>query len=177
MKISSAAKRYAIALLSLSIEKSQLDEVKKDLETIQSTLLKNRDLLMLTKSPVVKPKDKSEVLNKVFKNNVSDTVLDFLGVLSQNKREALLLDTTYAFETLYRKHNNIISASITSAVKLSDKSKDAMIAAIKSSTDSQIELEEIVNNDLIGGFVLQIEDKLLDLSISGKLKEIKYALN
>jgi F-type H+-transporting ATPase subunit delta len=177
MKISPAAKRYAIALLELAVEKNTLEIVKKDLELIKETLKNNRELMVLTQSPVVKSEDKKEILRKIFASRISEQTMNFIEVLSGNKREKLLLDTTLVFDELYKKFNNIIAASITSATALSAKSREAIIAAIKASTNSQIELKESIDSDLIGGFVLQIEDKLLDASISGKLKEIKYALN
>jgi F-type H+-transporting ATPase subunit delta len=177
MKISPAARRYAIALLELAVEKNTLEIVKKDLELIKETLKNNRELMILTQSPVVKSDDKREILKKVFGSRISEQSMNFIEVLSANNREGLLLDTTLVFDELYKKFNNIIAASITSAGVLSSKSREAIITAIKASTNSQIELTESVDSSLIGGFVLQIEDKLLDASISGKLKEIKYALN
>ena len=74
---------------------------------------------------------------------------------------------------MYNEYKNIIAAQVTSAIALTNDEKKKILDAIEKSTRKKVLLEESVDQDLIGGFVLNIKDQQLDNSVSGQLKQLK----
>ena len=88
-------------------------------------------------------------------------------------RERNLPEIAVAFADAYKVEKHIHTVKLTTASPISDATKEKIINQIKSTAGyEKIEIEEKVNEDLIGGFVLQIGDQLVDASISYDLKAI-----
>jgi F-type H+-transporting ATPase subunit delta len=88
-------------------------------------------------------------------------------------RESNLPEIITAFISQYKDYKNIHSVKLTTASPINEDLKKAIIDQIKKTSDMQnIELETVVNKDLIGGFVLEAGDKLIDASIAYDLKQI-----
>jgi len=88
-------------------------------------------------------------------------------------RENNLAEIITSFISQYKKHKNIYPVKLTTATPINENLKKAIIDQIKKTSDMQnIELEAVVNEDLIGGFVLEAGDKLVDASIAYDLKQI-----
>ena len=99
--------------------------------------------------------------------------LSFLRLMINKTREAVLPEVISSFIQLYKKKKNIYTVKLTTASEVSEDVKKSIVNQVKKTSDMQnIELETFVNPDIIGGFVLQAGDKLVDASISYDLKEI-----
>lgn len=167
------AARYAKSLIDLSIEKGQLEQVYADMQWLQAVCKSNRDLVNLLRSPVVKSDIKRKILEKVTAGNIGELTSAFNRLLITKGRESNLPDITTAFIQAYKDKKNIHTIKLTTAVPVSDAVKNNIIEQVKKSAGYQlVELEEKVNPDLIGGFVLQVGDKLVDASIAYDLKNI-----
>ena len=175
MKETKVAQRYAKSLLSLGLEKNILADLDNDFSLIKSTCDENRDLVLLLKSPVVKTDQKIGVLTSVFTSNISETSLLFIQLLARKKREYLLKEVAVAFQQLVLKHKGIVEATIKSAVVLDDALKASLIAKIKGESNG-VSLTEIIDPNLIGGFIVKVGDQQVDASISSKLSELKRKL-
>jgi F-type H+-transporting ATPase subunit delta len=93
--------------------------------------------------------------------------------LTKKNRESVLPEIASAFITQYKEYKNIYTVKLTTAGPVSNDVKNAVIAQVKKTSGYQnIELEEKVDKDIIGGFVLQVGDKLVDASIAYDLKSI-----
>ena len=85
-------------------------------------------------------------------------------------------DIARYFVELYRKEKNIKAATFTTAIDVDDNIKAEVIALVKKMYNANVELTSIVDETIIGGYILRIDDKQLDTSISNKLKEINREL-
>lgn len=174
MSISRIASRYAKSLLDLAIEGKNLDTVLGDIEGF-STMLENRDLQLLIKSPIVSASDKSSIFKKLFEGKVSDLTMTFFNVILRKGREKYLPEIASEFLHQYKDYKGITDVILTTAAPLSDD----LLAEIKaqlvnsSSTKETVEIETKIDKDLIGGFVVEIGDLLYDNSIAHKLNEMK----
>jgi len=167
------ASRYAKSLIDLSIEKNQLEKIFADMLWLQQVIKTSRDFANLLKSPIVKPAKKQQVIEAIIKGNVSDMAALFVRLLIAKGRESNLPEIITAFINQYKEHKNIYTVKLATALPLSDDLKNAIINQIKKTSKMQnIELETVVNEDLIGGFVLEAGDKLIDASIAYELKQI-----
>ncbi|TCZ74757.1 ATP synthase F1 subunit delta [Flaviaesturariibacter aridisoli] len=167
------AGRYAKSLLDLAVERGQLEAVYADMQYLRELLRQSRDLAVMLKSPVVSADKKQTVLNAVVGNNVSELTMAFARLLVGKHREGELVEIIPAFLQQYRQHKGIHTVKLTTAAPISEETKNRIMAQVKSSGHLDlIELETSVNPDLIGGFVLQTGDKLVDASVAYELQEI-----
>lgn len=167
------ATRYAKSLLDLSIEKGQLEEVYADMLWLKAVSKSNRDFVTLLKSPVITGDKKIKIVEAVSKGRLSKLTTAFNALLINKTRESNLPEIAGAFITQYKEYKNIQTLRITTASPVSDEVKKAIVDQVKKTGGfDNIELEEKVDPSLIGGFVLQIGDKLIDASISYDLKAI-----
>lgn len=180
MSIKKIAGRYAKSLLDLAIEKNTLDATMEDMRTIQG-MCKNRDLYLLLKSPIVNIDKKKSVFKALFDPYLNEISKAFVNLILVKRREELLPEIADEFIDQYKAYKGITSVIVTSAVPLD---KDALQAISKKLLDSNItanelEIEQKVNPDLLGGFVIQVGDKLYDNSISHKLNKLsqKFVVN
>lgn len=167
------ATRYAKSLLDLAIERGQLEEVYADMQWLQAACKSNRDLVTLLKSPVISGDKKIKILDAVAGGRLNKLTSAFNGLLTKKTRESNLPEIAAAFITQYKVYKDIHTVRLTTASPASNELKSAIINQVKKAGGYEnIELEEKVDKDIIGGFVLQIGDKLIDASISYDLKSI-----
>ena len=112
---SKAAKRYAKALLTLSQEQGSLEEVLEDIKTIQDTIKGSRDLQVTLKSPIVKPSDKTIILDEIFSKHIGTLAMQFILLVAEKERSALLPLITEAFFSLYNEAVGITEGTLKSA--------------------------------------------------------------
>ena len=168
------AYRYAKALLDLGIENNTEEKLFDDISSFKNAL-SNRDLLLLVKSPIIKADKKMNVFYKLFGEEYSKATLAFFDIITKKGRESALPEITESFLEQYKKLKQITSVRLTTATKITDEALEKIKNALLDSdvTERQVEIESQVNPKLIGGFVLEIGDKLYDASISHKLDEVK----
>jgi len=169
---SKTARRYAKALLSFATEQKDLEGVAAEMKLIADTCVTSPQLVTLLKSPVVKPAKKREILDKIFAGKIGTITLKFLKLITQKKREDQLPEIASAFQHVYREHQGIVTAEIITAVPLSEAGRDKALAFIKKLYD-KVELTEKVDKDLIGGFIIRVDDKRYDESVAQKLNALK----
>jgi F-type H+-transporting ATPase subunit delta len=167
------ASRYAKSLLELAVEKKILEEVNKDMRLFDKVLQENRPLLLMLRNPVIKNDKKAAVLGQVFKGKINALTSAFFDLVSRKNREAALPAIAQEFFAQYNVHNNILKAQVTTTFPLTDDLRKRFQTTLVEATGKTIELEENVNPELIGGFILKIGDKQVDESLKSKLKEMK----
>ncbi|HWJ91429.1 MAG TPA: ATP synthase F1 subunit delta [Flavisolibacter sp.] len=167
------AYRYAKSVLDLAIEKGQLDQVNKDMLFLQQVMKESRDFLNLLRSPVVSADKKLAVIDAVAGKNISPMTATFTKLLVNKGRESDLPEIITSFIQQYKQKKEIHTVKLTTATPVSEDVKKSIIERVKTTSDMvNIELETVVDPNIIGGFVLQAGDKLVDASISYDLKEI-----
>jgi F-type H+-transporting ATPase subunit delta len=177
MKGVRVAPRFAKALLSLSEELKAEKAVAEDMRLITDTISDNRELGLLLQSPILNADKKISVLTKIFEGKVHDVTIKFVTLLTNKKREGALEAIADSYLHYFRIANDVVKAEVVSAVELSKANKDAVIAKIKERFSAkEIELSESVNQDLIGGMVVKVNDLQLDMSISGKITGLRKEL-
>ena len=177
MRNSRAAKRYAKALLDLSIEKNVLEECFQDMRIVRSVCLKSREFSRFLKSPIIKTDKKRSIIDEVFSKKISRITFMFINIIITKKRESLLQEISESFIFLYKIYKNIESATVITAVPLEKDLKEEVIKFIKLKTKSKVELKEVVNEDIGGGIIVRMRDKQLDASVSRAIKELKQEFN
>ncbi len=167
------ASRYAKSLLDLAIEKGQLEQVYADMQLLKQICKGNRDFVNLLKSPIVKADTKVKIIKAITAGKVTVITDSFIELLTRKTRESNLPEILNSFIAQYKGHKDIHTVSLTTAVPVSDAMRNTIIEQVKKASGyDKIELEEKVDANIIGGFVLQVGDKLVDASIAYDLKAI-----
>lgn len=173
MSGSRAAVRYAKAVLNFALEQNKEVEVNSDMLLVAETIDESKDLQLLLSSPVLKTDIKRAALKEVFLNKISTLSIGLLDLLVDNKRLPILGDVAKAYTVIFDKLKGIEVAKVTSAVPLSEALNKLVLAKVKEITGKEATIENIVNPDIIGGFILRIGDVQYDASISNKLQVLK----
>ncbi|MDG1333582.1 MAG: ATP synthase F1 subunit delta [Crocinitomicaceae bacterium] len=175
MKNTKVAARYARALLDLAIEQKNVDSVLGDMQVFSATVKDSSEFELLLSSPVVKADKKIEIFKLAFEPFEKSTQ-DFIAMITNNGREAMLGDIAEAFEAQVKEHRGIVPMTITSAVPLDDSTRAAIMAKVQSSVEGTLEVEEKVDESLIGGFVVRMGDQQIDASVASQLNNLKQRL-
>ena len=109
----------------------------------------------------------------IFEANVSNLTLTFLSIITRKKRESFIPDISLAFIELYKDYKGILPTTVQTAGPLSDKLRSEVVDVMKKFTGKEIELMGEIKEELIGGFILQWNDKQYDASILKQIKEMK----
>ncbi len=165
--------RYAKSLLDLATEKGNLETVYQDMLTLQQLCKGNPDFVKMISSPIITSEKKLKIVEAITSDKVGELTAGFIRLLISKTREANLAEIVDAFITQYKQQKNIYTVKLATAMPASEELKNKILSQIRATSDMQnIELKTIVNEKLIGGFILQAGDKLIDASISYDLKEI-----
>lgn len=174
MSATKLAHRYAKSIVDLSIEKGQLEQVMNDMRMLNRATDESRDFYMMLKSPIVNGDKKMEVVHKIFGNNITEITRSFLDILMMKNRESYLPEIIDAFIEQYNAHKGITPVKVTTAVPLSQEMQNKVMQTLKTAAGLHtVELHTQVDPSLVGGYVLQWEDKLIDNSIARGLAILK----
>jgi len=167
------ATRYAKSLIGLAQERGELETVYKDMQFLQSICKSNPDFVNLLRSPVVRADKKDAIISAITKDRISKMTATFTKLLTSKGREEDLPEIINAFISQYNEIKGIEKVKLTTAVPVSEDVKKALLDKVKKSTGfDKIEMESIVNPNIIGGFILEYNNNLVDASISRDLKDI-----
>ena len=166
--------RYAKSLVDLALETGQLDDVFQDMQILRQVCLESRDFSRMIKSPIIKADKKNSIFRAIFEGKLHKLTMRFCLLLIEKGREYFLFEITNSFAEQYRVVKNIQQVSITTAVAIDEKLKIELIAKVsKEIPGKTIELNTFVNPDILGGFLLETENTLLDASIMRELRDLK----
>lgn len=173
MRETKVANRYAKALFDLSVEMKLLEEVHEDIKLLLSVCAQNRDFLLMLKSPVINDKKKQAIMKDIFGDKVQDLLLRFFLVITRNRRESILDVIAEQFIIIYQEFKNIIPTTLTTAIKLDAATRDKIVNLLGERAEATIEVTEEVDDEIIGGFILEFQSKQYDASILRKIKNLR----
>lgn len=175
MKGTKVASRYAQSLLDLAVELDKTTEVTKDIESFIAASNDSRDFQLLLNNPIIDASKKNDIFEKVFPG-FSSITMSFIKLLTKNKREAYLPIISKEYIAKLKKLQGIVPATLTSASKLDPEVMNKIVTQLQGQVDGKLEIEEIINPELIGGFVFRTGDMQIEASLARQLKELEQSL-
>lgn len=169
---SRAAVRYAKAVLELAKDQKAAEAVNDDMQQIADTISKNKDLYEMLQNPVVRSSVKKKVLSEVFvkSNNITQGLFD---TLISNKRVSILADIAVRYNQLYDEFIGTEVAQVTTAVPLTKELENKVQAKVKELIGKEAAIKNIVDESILGGFILRIGDTQYNASVVNKLNKLK----
>ena len=169
-------KEYAEALFSIAAENNSFESFNESLDLISAVFSENPDYFQVLSSPNVTDDEKASLIDGAFSENVPEDVLAFLKILCKNGDAKLLLPCIDEYKSLYKVSKEIANVKITSAVELTDKEKEALIAKLEKTYHVTVKPSYSVDPSIIAGVVIDMDGKIIDGSIKSNLDRIKEVI-
>lgn len=176
MKNNRIANVYAKSLLLEAEKQKCVKVVCSNMDELQVWWDEVEAFKHLLTTAIISPEKKLKVWQKLATKAFHPLSVSFLSLLIKHNREAFLGDVLVAFRKAYRASQGIVSVSVESAEKLSEKQLQSIRKKITKNSKAPIEITTKVNPALIGGFILTKGNERVDLSIKGRLQSIKEKL-
>jgi F-type H+-transporting ATPase subunit delta len=173
MEIPFVASRYARTLYDFAVEEGARDAVRSDCEAIRRLIATSPEFAAFVANPTIPPEAASSAINELFGNKAHEATLRFLGFLCTRGRLNLLEAVCDLFEERVCEEQGLLKVRITSAHELSDAQLATMKQKLADRYAKTIEAEANVDPALLGGFKVQVGDRIKDLSMSNKLDQFE----
>ncbi len=173
-----AAIRYAKAVMDLAKEQQSGKAVNEDMKSIANAVGASKELSDMLHSPVIPTAIKKSALLAVFKN-LNELTINLIDTLIENRRIDIFGSVAETFNQLYDKEQGTQVAKVTTAVPLTEELKKMVLVKVKELTRKDAEITNVVDENILGGFILRVGDLQYDASIANKLSKLKreFTLN
>ena len=170
------AKNYAEALFKIGKEQNDSEKLYSQLNNVVKIIDNSNDLKTFFENPLIGSNDKKEIIYKVFGKDFDLQIINLLNLLADNKRLKLIGTVFYCYENCYEVQNNISKVTIISAIKINEETKNKLQEKLENKLSRKIIPEYQTDKTIIGGLIIKIQDKIIDLSISKKIKDMEKQL-
>jgi len=176
MQMNSLGSRYASALLSIAIDENKNEEYRTYIKEIYKILEEDNSLIKLLSSANLNKDEKKDVVSKVFNKCPYEAIINLFKVIIDNGRELYIKEILKDFITLSNTKDNISEGFIYSVQPLSDTQIESISVAISKKIGKKVYLIPRIDEELIGGFKVVINDYVFDTSIKNQVEELKSSL-
>ena len=158
-----------------ALGKKIIDKINQDMIFI-SEICKLPQAKEFLNSPIIYPSKKTAIFHKLLEGNVEPLTLSLIDLVVKNGRESFIpaIARVFIHETL--KYKGITESVLTTAVKVDEEVKKQITDLISNVFSTKVELEENIDPEIIGGFILRVDDNYIDASIRNKLRKIRKEL-
>jgi F-type H+-transporting ATPase subunit delta len=166
------ARVYAEALFESAKDKGKLDVIREQLAQVADALQDDRELAMFFFSPYFSSAEKQDGIARTV-SGAEPELVNFLGLLVEKHRMPVIFRIRRRFDELWAKENRLLDVTLTSAVELDPEVVERVRSEIERQTDRTVELRSRVDEDVLGGLVLQVGNMVLDASIRNRLEKLR----
>jgi len=163
------ARRYAKALFELALERKVLDTIVAEMDSFEAALSSTPGFRHFLNS--------QDMSKNVFQDRGSNIFFNFLLVLLRKNRESTFSDIAREFHVLVDNHNKRTRASATTAVPLDKKSVEKLRTVLGDAFKLDIQLDNDVDESILGGIVVNVNGQLLDGSLRSQLDRLRSELS
>lgn len=158
------------------IDERELKPIYADFRAFFKLYNENKELHEVIDSPTVPTEKKLYLIRSVFASSMQKDTMDFIVSLINDKRIHLLDKIADEADKMYHDRKCIKGIRIRSKVPLTKKEMDRL-QRVLSNKFGAIEVEEIVDSNMIGGVIVQLDDLVVDDSVDSKVKELRESMD
>ncbi len=169
------ATRYATALLELAIEQNKVDQIAGDMNYLLEVNDETRDFQLLLDSPIVKADKKIAIFGEIF-GQFEDLTMSFVKLITENGRENYLPGIAEMFDEQVKTYKGIVPVTLITATQMEESTKRTILDKVDKNIEGQLEVTELIDESLIGGFIVRMGDTQIDASIASQFNNLKQRL-
>ena len=166
---------YTKALFDASLDADSLDQSVEELRFFKKTLDENPKLKVIFENPNIEKAEKKEIIVAILKG-ASQNVINFLKILIDNQRFVNFDGIYHEYIKKFNDRNNISTGKVYSQRPLDEAAIKRIEETLSKKFARKVELENVIDESLIGGFTIQLDGKFIDNSIKGRLEDLKSSL-
>jgi F-type H+-transporting ATPase subunit delta len=166
------ARVYAEALFEVARDKGKLDEIHEQLGQVADTITENRDIQVFLFSPYFSSAEKRDGIDRLI-SGAEPELVNFLKLLAEKHRMPVIFRVRRRFDEMWAKEERRLAVRLTSAVELPSSVVKELGREIEEQTGQTIELTSDVDENILGGLVLQVGNMVLDASVRNKLERLR----
>jgi len=169
--------RYAKALYKLAAEQGDTASVYEQMKQLDKAYGTEAGLKKAVNNPFLEVADKMKLLCAASGAPKDGSSAKFMELVIKNNRIDFMRAIALSFMKQYRENNGIAKVEVVTATTLGDGEINKIIDVVKSQLGNKtIELSKSVNPNLIGGFIVDVDSKVLDASVKNQLEKLRLKL-
>lgn len=166
------ARTYATSLFQAAEGRGKVDAVKSQLDQFVAELDESADLSLFLFSPYFTGEEKAAGVERIL-DGAEPEFVNFLKLLAERHRLPAIKRIRALYEALWAEHNKLLPVTVTSAVDLPPETIEQIGRSVEQQTGRKVELTGKVDDEIIGGLVVQVGNMVLDASIKGRLERLR----
>lgn len=174
VKNEASARNYAKAMFDAAQELGKIETIKNDFNTVYSSMLIDKDVLSFFASAFVDGNIKIGILKKVYEENIAEETFNLLSILIERDLINILVAIIVEYENLCNEYYNILSTKIIASSEI--ENIEALKSSIRSMVDKDVHFIVEIDESIMGGIIVQIDDVIYDYSVRRLLENVKDSL-
>ena len=175
--INIVASRYAEALFQVGEETDSTDKLYGELKAVVDIVKENKDFSNILRSPLVSKEEKKDLITKVFEGKLSQNMINFLKILADKDRLALLADIEKDFKVLLNEKNNILEGIVITAVPMKEEEVKELQTKLSAKYNKTVVLENEVDKSVLGGVLVRLGNEEIDGTVKNRLDKMKEQIS
>ena len=171
------ADRYAQALFEVGEETQTTSELYQELSELVDIFNENKDFYNFLKSPLIGREDKKNVMQNIFKNQLSNSMNNFLKLVIDKDRISAIENMKESYKSLLNDKNNILEGTAITAVELSEKEIKDLEKNLSIKYNKNVTLNNIVDETILGGVLVKLGNEEIDGTVRTRLSKMKNQLS
>jgi F-type H+-transporting ATPase subunit delta len=176
-ELTTIARPYARAAFSYALDQAEGLGKWSRMLALLAAAIREPVVQKALDDPMLTTADETGLLLALMGDDITDEGRNFIAVLAEYDRLALIPTISDMFELLKANHEKTMDVAVTSAYEVSEQERSALQSALKNRLQRDINLESTVDDSLIGGVIIKAEDTVIDDSVKGRLSRLSQVLN
>ncbi len=170
------SERYALSLYEVAKEKGKTLALFEELQALCQVFADNPDLMKVLKTPSIESEEKNQLLQTVFGGRIDPYLLNFLMLITEKRRIGLLFEMAEAYKQQYYFEEGICEVRAVTAAPMSQALTEKLKEKMCSVTGKKVVLKTKVDPSILGGIIVNVNDKQIDTSVKTRLQELAQKL-
>lgn len=166
-------RRYALALYEVAEEKGKVQQYLQDLHQICNLIETNKDFYEVIKHPQISTKKKKRTFINIFKGHIDEELLSFLLILIEKDRILYLKEKLVEMEKIDLERKNTVKGLVKTTVPLTEEEFSNLVSTLEKKYNKHIILDQIIDEDILGGIYVRVNNDVIDGTVKSKLDELK----
>lgn len=165
--------RYASSLFEVGLELGKTEDFYGELGSINDIFGSEEKLFQIFIHPRISKDEKKSLVNEILKDKVSKEVFNFLYIIIDKRREKNLFEIIEEYKSIYDDYNGIIDIVAVTAVAMNEKAANKLQIVLEKKLSKKIRLRNELDNSIIGGVLLKMNNKVIDATLVSQLKSME----